>query len=311
MARRSRLIETPGRIPQSRPNLIGFATLARLAYYRGDPLIDQAVKGFGWGEGAWTIPATPLEPQVLSIDYDDYKLIVFEGTTTSAQTWEYCVNPQNVAVGVFPGKILAGFYSVFQTIWPKVEALLNDIGQRKVIFVGHSLGGAIAALASYQWRKFSRDRFHACITFGCPRIGDGEWFHFADFPWYRVSNITDPVSHVPPRTVLVQNPAGFQHWWKLIEYEHGGFPLSITSEGDFWYGAPPDLGLSDLFSALSASGWSTSQLALPHSMANYVFNLSKTNGPFRFWRHNYFSEVNNILNSREVLQWRMLGFTKR
>ena len=308
MVRRSHLIETPGRIPQSRPNLIGFATLARLAYYRGDPLIDQAVKGFGWGEGAWTIPATPLEPQVLSLDYDDYKIIVFEGTTTSAQTWEYCTSPLNVAVGVFPGKILQGFYSVFQTVWPKVEALLQDIGKRKVVFIGHSLGAAMAALSSYQWEKYSKENFHCCVTFGCPRIGNGEWVHGLDFAWYRVSNDIDPVTHVPPRTLLIGNPFSGADWWKIIEYDHGGYAISLDSEGNIKNGTAPSLGLADLFAALGQNNWSTSQLAEPHGMDDYVFNLSKTPGPFRYWRHKYFSEVNNELNEREFLEWRMLGF---
>lgn len=308
MVRRSKLIETPARIPQSRPNLIGFATLARLAYFRGDPLIDQAVKGFGWGDGAWTLPATPLEPQVLCLDYDEWKIIVFEGTTTQSQTLTYCLNHTNTVYNAFPGKILTGFGTIFQTVWPKVELLLQDIGSRKAIFVGHSMGGAMAALSSYLWRKWQRDKFHACITFGCPRVGNGEWVFKADFPWYRVSTLNDPVTHSPPRQVLLPGFLSATNWWSYIEYEHGGYALTVEPNGDFRAGSAPDLGLADLFDAAQANNWHLDEIAKPHSMANYVFYLAKTNGPFRFWRHKYFSEVNNELNSRESLEWRMLGF---
>jgi surfactin synthase thioesterase subunit len=54
--------------------------------------------------------------------------------------------------------------------------IYTDSKQRKlkpIIFVGHSLGGAVATLATlWVLEKRLRQSSPFCITFGCPLVGD-------------------------------------------------------------------------------------------------------------------------------------------
>jgi hypothetical protein len=83
------------------------------------------------------------------------------------------------------------------------DALAKIDGELPLYITGHSLGGALAAIASTRIQP--SDRIAACYTFGCPRVGDGE---FGDLLWkvpvYRQVHSTDIVPRVPP-------PFGYRH----------------------------------------------------------------------------------------------------
>src|SRR5437879_331945 len=84
-----------------------------------------------------------------------------------------------------------------------VEAIAKIDRSLPLYITGHSLGGALAAIASTRIRP--SDRIAACYTFGCPRVGDGE---FGDLLWkvpvYRQVHSTDIVPRVPL-------PFGYRH----------------------------------------------------------------------------------------------------
>jgi len=84
-----------------------------------------------------------------------------------------------------------------------VEAIARIDRSLPLYITGHSLGGALAAIASTRIRP--SDRIAACYTFGCPRVGDGE---FGDLLWkvpvYRQVHSTDIVPRVPL-------PFGYRH----------------------------------------------------------------------------------------------------
>ena len=70
------------------------------------------------------------------------------------------------------------FYYIFEEIKNDIfsESILNDIKANKdykIIFTGHSLGGAISTLASYYFAKFNlAENEPVLITFGQPTVGD-------------------------------------------------------------------------------------------------------------------------------------------
>ena len=68
-----------------------------------------------------------------------------------------------------------------------------------LFITGHSLGGALALLAT---RLIAPDVTGACYTFGAPRIGNYEFFRFIKTPVYRVVNSADVVPRVPPGAVM-------------------------------------------------------------------------------------------------------------
>ena len=61
---------------------------------------------------------------------------------------------------------------------------------------GHSLGGALAVIASI--RITPPDRIAACYTYGCPRVGDAEFTNqLWKIPVYRQVHSSDIVPRVP------------------------------------------------------------------------------------------------------------------
>lgn len=96
----------------------------------------------------------------------------------------------------------------FQAYWPIRPALFAEIVRliaerpRPVYLTGHSLGGALAAMATAELanhdRAEVRDSIAACYTFGCPKIGDRSFDRYVQVPLYRITSGVDLVPAVPP-----------------------------------------------------------------------------------------------------------------
>jgi triacylglycerol lipase len=90
-------------------------------------------------------------------------------------------------------------------IWPIIEKRLLALPHpQPLFFTGHSLGGAMATLASAVSRKRTP---RATYTFGAPRVGDATFVaSIHPVPLHRVENAHDPIPMVP--RVLGWVPAG-------------------------------------------------------------------------------------------------------
>ncbi len=94
-------------------------------------------------------------------------------------------------------KIATGFRQAYALVENQVTDAISEIGSDLPLYItGHSLGGALAAIASARVRP--SDRVAACYTFGCPRVGDTE---FAEQLWkvpvYRLVHASDIVPRLP------------------------------------------------------------------------------------------------------------------
>ena len=107
-------------------------------------------------------------------------------------------------------KVHSGFLDAFavkedadgKTVKDAVEDILardeakDENGEPLPLFItGHSLGGALALLAT---KLVAPDVNGACYTFGAPRVGNYECFRFLKTPVYRIVNSSDIVPRVPP-----------------------------------------------------------------------------------------------------------------
>lgn len=112
--------------------------------------------------------------------------------------------------GVVPGKLHAGFANGYAYMAPQVRKLI-DLGRSKypnarLIFLGHSLGGALATVAAADHIGLSGMK--SIYTFGAPRVGDQtfvSWINAKIPDNIRVTHNTDIVPKVPPRML------GFLH----------------------------------------------------------------------------------------------------
>lgn len=148
---------------------------------------------------------------------DDLIVIVFRGTEDELD-WKTNVQARFVALQGGT-RVHTGF---FQAYWPirdrMFEAVVPAIKAkpRPVYITGHSLGGALALMATAELANHDdadvRDRIAACYTFGCPRAGDASFDLYVKVPLYRITNGVDIVPEVPPAVLGYRHVGDSRHF---------------------------------------------------------------------------------------------------
>jgi len=102
-------------------------------------------------------------------------------------------------------KVHTGFFGAYKPIRDLLFEKVRDLIQAKprpVYITGHSLGGALAVMATAELANHDeavvRDSIAACYTFGCPKAGDRSFDQYVKVPLYRITNGVDLVPAVPP-----------------------------------------------------------------------------------------------------------------
>jgi triacylglycerol lipase len=99
----------------------------------------------------------------------------------------------------YPGRVHSGFAKAIAGVWPEVRRILGGPTHSKPLWVtGHSLGGAMATLASVRLASEGYP-LRAVYTFGSPRVGDRFFRNAYRLPYYRFVNENDLVPHLPFR----------------------------------------------------------------------------------------------------------------
>ena len=93
------------------------------------------------------------------------------------------------------GEVHGGFHDAFRSVENQIHRHLKGSEHLPLYITGHSLGGALATLATWY---LSGDQLAACYTFGAPRVGDAGLMNRYRTPIYRLVNGADPVPFVPP-----------------------------------------------------------------------------------------------------------------
>ena len=137
-----------------------------------------------------------------------YLVLAFRGTEKKISDW--LTDARCVPTVEGKSKVHSGFLDAFavkedadgKTVKDAVEDILardeakDENGEPLPLFItGHSLGGALALLAT---KLVAPDVNGACYTFGAPRVGNYECFRFLKTPVYRIVNSSDIVPRVPP-----------------------------------------------------------------------------------------------------------------
>lgn len=148
------------------------------------------------------------------VDEPPYLVLAFRGTEKKVSDWltdARCI-PTTINSHA---KVHTGFLEAFdgktndagKTAKQMVEDILDSPeakgseGQPLPLFItGHSLGGALALLAT---KLVAPNINGACYTFGAPRVANYEYFRFLKTPVYRIVNSADVVPRVPPGAVMI------------------------------------------------------------------------------------------------------------
>lgn len=144
-------------------------------------------------------------------------------------------------------KVHRGFLNAFSHVKDAIKEDLDAHSGLPVYITGHSLGGALAILAT---RILASKSQGACYTFGGPRVGN----HYVDdqikTPIYRVVNAADIVPRVPPSILVrfLMMIANFFHLSVVSAYlrRFKGY----VHYGDMRYLNHVDPGLNDSFPGL-------------------------------------------------------------
>lgn len=116
--------------------------------------------------------------------------------------------------GVSGAMIAQGFYECFTGVGAQVQrtvrAALNAHPGASLYLVGHSLGGALATLASFDLNQVAGVRATEVYTFGSPRVGSSGFAaaYKARVPvTWRMTNHHDIVPHLPLKAMDFQHVA--------------------------------------------------------------------------------------------------------
>jgi triacylglycerol lipase len=93
----------------------------------------------------------------------------------------------------------AGFRAAYESVGKDIEEELLKLGNLPLYITGHSLGAALATVATQRLEHNPRirEKIAACYTFGSPRVGNSEYDLEFKSPIYRVVNTTDIVTVIP------------------------------------------------------------------------------------------------------------------
>lgn len=182
------------------------STLLRLLYARDNSLWQTLLDNFvGIRQVVRATAAGAFPISFAAVEGDTGTILLFEGTQNNWQRAGQVLLMDQSTLPEFPGAV-----STFDSEREReTRQTVNDwvFGQftPPVLFCGHSLGGAVAQLASHRISRLSPSRFGGCVTFGSKKVGNPAFAQGTTFNLFNVINIADPVPRVtpPPLGVIV------------------------------------------------------------------------------------------------------------
>jgi hypothetical protein len=144
-------------------------------------------------------------------------LISFRGTE-SVGDW---LADLNVASRARPyGVVHRGFFGAFQAVERQLLTVVEASPNRSLLLTGHSLGGALATIATAEW--YQRFNVRWIMTYGQPAVGRSDFEQFMQSfatSFFRFVNDDDLVARVPP---------SYRHVGRLIRFDAPGNVLAGT-----------------------------------------------------------------------------------
>jgi hypothetical protein len=148
-----------------------------------------------------------------------YAVLAFRGTEKNWQDVQTDIRARREKTK--DGKIHAGFYKAYGSVSNQLKEKLAEVEHLPLYITGHSLGGALATIATQDLEGSGfTDQIAACYTFGSPRVGNADFDQKIKSPFYRLINFIDIVTFVPLLTM------GFVHVGDL-RYLDRGFPSQV------------------------------------------------------------------------------------
>jgi triacylglycerol lipase len=182
------------------------AAFSELAYLApGDAALAASLTSGGFS--APQMFATGGLQAFLTVNSSEFAVLSFQGTANPSD-WGVNLNALRQPLPHFPDVgVHRGFWAAWQLLASAIHAAVDQLPPNLGLYItGHSLGGALAQIAS---AELERDTLAACYTFGSPRVATLAFDACVKCPHYRLINTWDLVPGVPLPMI----------WWG---YRHTG-----------------------------------------------------------------------------------------
>jgi len=136
---------------------------------------------------------------------DDYLFIMFRGSDSIIDWIRNFIFFKQVIPydGTNPEiKVHAGFLKSYKSVREFVHKIVKESNVKKIIIFGHSMGGAVSALAALDIQYNFSDKEIGCFTIGTPKIGNESFKKSFErrLPDYKTASYGDDiVPQIPPK----------------------------------------------------------------------------------------------------------------
>ncbi len=158
------------------------------------------------------------------------------------------------------GKVHDGFKKAYDEVARDIVRSISDLDGLPLYITGHSLGGALATLATQRLEHRIKDQIAACYTYGSPRVGNADFDKSIKAPFYRIVNCTDGVPLLP---------------LTIMGYTHIGDARYLTGSGELRRGMP----MVRAWDLIAAMFLSLPRILKPfvtaHDIGEYVHKLER------------------------------------
>lgn len=135
------------------------------------------------------------------ISGEDVTVIVFRGTDF-AEVSDWIANLGRSATETPHGAIHSGFYDAYHSMKPQIDQILAERESGHLWVTGHSLGGALALVCTYDLVENEQRDVNGIITFGQPMVARRQLASYLDTMligrYARFVNGEDVVARIPP-----------------------------------------------------------------------------------------------------------------
>jgi triacylglycerol lipase len=155
--------------------ILPLAQISESAYKQG-PELDAMLRGWG----LTSVEGFPVDSMYAYVASNDKVVVVAFRGTNADELEDWLADASILSDPVQHGRIHHGFYSRTKgMLRPLVDAVKDQGGDRKLVWVtGHSLGGAMALVFTYECVLSGDIKPVGLVTFGQPLVVNGELARF-------------------------------------------------------------------------------------------------------------------------------------
>lgn len=185
-------------------------------------------------------------PAAYMFDIPECTIVVIAGTTDYTALFRQLIGTTKVRLVDEVPHLLVGYFwgNACKAIWAQFGTqILARSGTKKIVFTGHSLGGAIAACMYATFKRTFPEWTHqgTCYTFGAPRVGNTavKTLTAESFAFSVPGDIVTKLPHKGYIRPAIQLPGLNQFAATPLEpFRNHGMYVNVEQDGKLWI--PPD-----------------------------------------------------------------------